>query len=229
MLFLYHRILQLRLLLCFALILFLSSPATNAQASSSSERSIAVIIDMSASMINQGNVKGNKAPFEFFERLVKQSNAQNEYFIVLVSTRPRLLLDGGSDVESTLKAISKAKSIRPEGATALYDACILGLKKVMQGRYAQKAILLFSDGEDTLSDKTFTDLAGLLKTSNVPVYAIDLAHPRNYDNERTRRSVKVLDTMASVYCVGHQRMCPSRARSASVNSCTIERTPLMDL
>jgi len=60
-----------------------------------------------------------------------------------------------------------------EGGTALYDAIISGLYKfrTVPGR---KALILVTDGEDTVSRTTYADMLSYVRASRVPIYFIGI-------------------------------------------------------
>lgn len=69
------------------------------------------------------------------------------------------------------RLIERIRRRRPDGWTALFDAVGVYLNSVgpLDG---QKIMLLYTDGGDTRSELTFSDLIDLLKSSDVTVYAI---------------------------------------------------------
>ncbi len=69
------------------------------------------------------------------------------------------------------RLIERIRRRRPDGWTALFDAVGVYLNSVgpLDG---QKIMLLYTDGGDTRSELTFSDLLDLLKSSDVTVYAI---------------------------------------------------------
>ena len=75
---------------------------------------------------------------------------------------------GADEIERLIERIRRRK---PDGWTALYDAVGVYLNGVgpLDG---QKIMLLYTDGGDTRSELTFSDLLDLLKSSDVTVYAI---------------------------------------------------------
>ena len=160
--------------------------------------SIAVVIDISNSLNGQGNQKKIEVVLNEFTHLIKESNLKNEYFIIAFSTQPYLVLNGGSDLNTTLGAISQVGTIPKGGATALYDACILGTTKAIQGHHSRKAVFVFSDGIDTISEKTLDHLEELLKGQNIPVYAVNFSDPQNTTNKSSKLGIKILDKVASI-------------------------------
>jgi VWFA-related protein len=154
--------------------------------------SILIILDTSASMRN--TPKLNKVLLESLSDFVGQSHKSNEYFIVGISTVPKLLLDASTDIEATQKAISKIKGQKPEGASAFYDACFWGVKKLSQGQHSQKIIFILSDGIDTISEKTLDELLASLKDEKVVIYAVNV---NSQENKISSRGDKDLEKITS--------------------------------
>ena len=74
------------------------------------------------------------------------------------------------------RLIERIRLQKASGLTALYDAIGVYLDGAA-GQDGRKIMLLYTDGEDTRSAMSFGDLIGLLKASDVTVYAIgELEH-----------------------------------------------------
>jgi len=157
-----------------------------------SPASIVIILDTSASM--RSTPKLNKVILESLSRFVEQGHENSEYFIVGISTVPKLLLDASTDIEATQKAISKIKSQKPEGASAFYDACFWGVKKLSQGKHSRKIALIISDGIDTISEKSLNELLASLKDEKVVIYAVNV---NSQENKISSRGGKDLDKITS--------------------------------
>jgi Ca-activated chloride channel family protein len=69
------------------------------------------------------------------------------------------------------RLIERIRMRDPEGWTALYDALGTYLNGAT-GQTGQKILLVYTDGGDTRSALTYTDLLDLLKASDVTLYAI---------------------------------------------------------
>jgi Ca-activated chloride channel family protein len=66
---------------------------------------------------------------------------------------------------------------RPTGDTALYDAIALALPTAQSGQHGKKALLVISDGNDTRSVLTATELRAAIMRSDVLVYALGIDSP----------------------------------------------------
>lgn len=168
-----------RLLWCCAplLVALLSPAALRAQTPAAVEPvSVGVVIDVSSST-HQARVDDQmKTLLRRLSEFVKQSDPRDEFFFVGAGTAPTLLADWG-DPESSLRALSKIRDAKFEGATALYDACYASLERLSAARHPRRALLVFSDGLDTISLRPERDLTALLGTTRIPVFAFDTASP----------------------------------------------------
>lgn len=136
--------------------------------------SVGVIFDLSSSVKNT-NRELLATAAEAFSRFVKSGQSANEYFVITFANRPQLLIDWTRG-DKILEAASDLKRANREGgATALYDACYLGIEKMRTSSYPKQALLLISDGVDSLSDYTFKDVRERLREMGVPLYSIGIS------------------------------------------------------
>ena len=135
--------------------------------------SIGLLIDASASMRSlQGNPKHTSAfVTEALAKFFALSNRSNDYFVIGFNEESELLLDWTTDTQAVLKELG---SIEPKGQTAFFDACYLGIDKLMHGRHSRRVLILVSDGIDTVSHYSRSEVRRLLKESNVMVYSINV-------------------------------------------------------
>ncbi len=129
--------------------------------------SLGILFDVSGSMSGD---KINRAR-EALARFVETSHERDEYFLVGFNDRAQLLLDRTRNSDSLL---SKLTFVQTKGQTALYDACYLGVEKVMRGAHRKRAIIIISDGQDNNSRYTFTEVRRLLKESDVIIYSVGI-------------------------------------------------------
>src|SRR5207245_10628812 len=64
--------------------------------------------------------------------------------------------------------------IQPAGATALFDAAAEASQRVAPGAAESKAVVLVTDGVDTSSAISFSNLREMARRSEVPVFSIGL-------------------------------------------------------
>ena len=103
--------------------------------------------------------------------VIKFLNANStamDFTLVDFDTEIRVARYGADEMERLIERIRRRK---PDGWTALFDAVGVYLNGVgpLDG---QKIMLLYTDGGDTRSELTFSDLLDLLKSSDVTLYAI---------------------------------------------------------
>jgi Ca-activated chloride channel family protein len=201
------RITFILLLSCLSsLLLPTSAPSVGSTIQPTAARpiSIAIIFDLSTSAnpAFQFPTIKPKDLKDFLTQLFRLSD-QNRYYIIGFSTTPNVFLDGSTDSKLTLKALSKLGSEERQGATALYDACYLGIEKVAQEESSEGALLVVSDGGDNISSKTFGEVKRALVEKKVKLYAVvpwsNNNVPKNVNAyKRALIYKKALDEMASI-------------------------------
>ncbi len=96
------------------------------------------------------------------------NEAAIDYTLVDFDTEIRVTRYGPDETERLIERIRRR---RPDGWTALYDAVGVYLHSIGP-QDGQKILLLYTDGGDTRSELTFSDLLDLLKSSDVTVYRL---------------------------------------------------------
>lgn len=134
--------------------------------------SVGIIFDVSASMSPEKIAHARLA----LQRFIETSSNQDEYFLVAFNERAEVLADRTRDADALLNRLS---GVQPKGRTALYDACYLGLEKVMRGTHRKRALLLLTDGEDNSSRYKLSELSSLIKESDVSIYAVGMMEDMN--------------------------------------------------
>jgi VWFA-related protein len=136
--------------------------------------SIVLVIDMSSSAFNKKEDE-RQAFSDSLLHFVQHANQQNEYYLIAVRTRPYLLLERVTDTKIVINRIKKLFSEGQKGATALYDACYVGVSKLMQSKYGRRLAIIVSDGIDTSSSKSFKDLQKLAVKIQVRLYTVSIS------------------------------------------------------
>lgn len=137
--------------------------------------SIALVLDTSVSMrLGESQIS---VPPEMLAGLVsgfiKQSNKENDYFLLGFNERPQVL----SDWTQSEKAITDTvASLKWKSLTALYDACYFGVEKLAQAKNQKRVLFIITDGVgDSASKHGPKDLEQLLmKNPDILVYSIAL-------------------------------------------------------
>lgn len=123
---------------------------------------IGLLIDVSGSM--QKNLPDlQEAAIRFLETSLGE---RDRAFVITFDDRARLLQPATSDVAQLRRRIM---AIRPNGATALHDAMVLGLLQ-FEGVKGRRAMLVFTDGLDRTSQYTAADVRELARRASVPVH-----------------------------------------------------------
>lgn len=128
--------------------------------------SLGIIIDTSASML-ESLPEAEQAALKFIDFSVGQ---KDRAFVVSFDNEPYLLakLTGRKD-----KLVRSLAGLRAEGSTALYDAIIYGLYQ-FTGVKGKRALVLLTDGKDTVSKFDYDTLLEYVRKSGLAVYAIGL-------------------------------------------------------
>lgn len=151
---------------------------------------VGIVFDLTGSMTNSKLKRAREALARFMET----SHKDDDYYLVtLEGDGVALPLAGTRDHEAVINMLDR---VVPRGKTALYDACYLGLNKVLRGAHRRRALLLISDGQDNNSHYTFDELRDRLTESDVSVYSVCVAEPGN--DEPTLKGEKVLRDISAV-------------------------------
>ena len=128
---------------------------------------LGVLLDQSTSMTPHTEAAKNAA-VQFFRRVLKP---KDRAFIAPFSSEPARsapFVFEAATLQSQVEALAK-----PSGGTALYDAIITGLYRFrnLQGR---KALIIITDGEDTMSRLSYEEMLTYARSSRVPLYFIGI-------------------------------------------------------
>ncbi|HWN98213.1 MAG TPA: VWA domain-containing protein, partial [Blastocatellia bacterium] len=132
--------------------------------------SVALLLDVSPSV--QGNIPDiQEAALAF----VRQLRNQDRVMVVAFDKRTHYLTDFTNDRRALESAI---RSISTGSGTSVYDAVYEAVAHKLRGIEGRKALILFSDGEDTTSNRaSYDDAVNLVTESDVLVYG--LRYPGN--------------------------------------------------
>lgn len=152
--------------------------------------SIGFLIDSSASMTPSARAKYGYFPdirngiVEFMEN----SGKENEYFVISFNERINFLQEFTRDHEKIKNALADDAKFVPKGATKLNDGLYAALKKVSEGRYGKKALIIVSDAYDNSSRYKSEELQRAVGDSNTLLYLVKINSFEDYDvfisNER---------------------------------------------
>jgi len=85
--------------------------------------------------------------------------------VLMFSDDVRVVQDFTSDRRRVGRII---ESLTPQGGTALYDAVIEAVRRVASAPAESKAVVLVTDGKDTVSQASFGDAREAARRAEVP-------------------------------------------------------------
>jgi Ca-activated chloride channel homolog len=137
-------------------------------------------------------------------KFLNANRAAIDFTLVDFDTEIRVARYGADEIERLIERIRRRK---PDGWTALFDAVGVYLNGVgpLDG---QKIMLLYTDGGDTRSELTYSDLLDLLKSSDVTVYSIGYLENQS-SSARTQQQAQ-LQRIAAI--TGGQAFFPSNIK-----------------
>jgi Ca-activated chloride channel homolog len=128
--------------------------------------SVGLILDLSESMANK--FVAERAAVEAF---FNNANAQDDYFVVTFSDRPRVVATSTRSLDDIQQKLATAI---PEGQTALLDAVYLALARMQSAQYRRRALLLITDGADNHSRYGMKEIKSVAQEADVEVFAIGI-------------------------------------------------------
>jgi Ca-activated chloride channel family protein len=146
--------------------------------------SVGIILDVSQSMKRKASAEGNA-----IAALLKNSNAEDEYFVVEFNDHPRLVQKFTSDIFSLQASLTNT---RFDGMTAMYDAMYLAAQQFKSAHRARKALLLITDGEDNDSRYSLNELREFLKETDIQIYPIDIVEDQSDEINAERTALQEL-------------------------------------
>jgi VWFA-related protein len=143
---------------------------------------IGLVVDGSGSM-EKSLPFVHEASAALFKNLMRP---KDQGFVIEFRDKAKFLMELTSDSVSLQRA---ASDTRADGATALYDAVVLGLYqfRTLQGR---KALIVISDGDDNRSHVDFDTLLRYARSAGSPIYVIAVGIP--ITDFRSRRVAKTV-------------------------------------
>jgi len=133
---------------------------------------LGVLLDMSDSMYGQRIVDARAAVERFLFDLLQK---EDEFFVLAFNHYPHILTRWTSTPEDIRVALA---DIKPSGGTAIYDAVVGALPMIGRRTRERAALVVISDGADTASDITVSEVRTSLLRSEAFVYAIAIDSPK---------------------------------------------------
>jgi VWFA-related protein len=141
--------------------------------------SLGILLDASGSMTPDKMSAARAAIDRFIFDLLGE---QDELFFVEFANAPRITQQWTHDRRAISRAVSR---VNPNGGTAMYDAVAESLPFASAGQNRKKALLVISDGNDTNSNVSVSELRQLIRESEVLVYALGVDGTSRNNNGRT--------------------------------------------
>ena len=137
------------------------------RADQSSPISLALLVDVSGSMRLSGKMAMAREAYSMVLSQLRQGQDEAAVYIFDQSLQERRGFT--RDIAGLQGALADLEAF---GATSLYDATAAAARRVAQRPSANKAIVVFTDGTDTSSRMTASDVSGIAASIDVPVYVV---------------------------------------------------------
>ena len=128
--------------------------------------SIGVLLDASYSM--EPKIHTATAAID---RFLESLGPADDIFLMSFSSKPKVEQNFTSDRKKISKALHKVKL---GNRTALYDTIEQGIQKVRDGKHEKKALLLVTDGQDTVSRIRLDQAMRDIRESHVLLYCLGI-------------------------------------------------------
>lgn len=143
--------------------------------------SVVILLDRSSSMHGEKMMHA----IDGVEAFVKALRPADEVLLVTFGSTIDAL--GGFGLEPRT-IVRELRRVDADGGTRLYDAVVENARLIGgRDRHEKRAILILSDGEDTLSTAKFDDAAAAVKRAGVPLYAIGIEFGQDVYSRRSAR------------------------------------------
>lgn len=179
--------------------------------------SMAFLVDSSGSMEIAGKMENTKRAI----RSIVEARQPGDDFALFAFSEGevRMVADFSADSKKVLEALDE---IEAGGQTALFDA-VAATPKLLKGKNAKRAILLFTDGVDNASKLTPGDMAEILQQVSTPVYAIGMKNvmydllDRKQREELFVENLRMLSASSGgkMFLVGEEDLRPLAAKLSS--------------
>lgn len=170
-------------------------PVTGFEVAENMPLNVGLVVDASGSM-EKGMPFVHDAAAELFKTLMRP---KDQGFVVEFRDRPKFLQELTGDSQALQRA---ARDVRAEGATALYDAVVLGLYqfRTLQGR---KALIVVTDGDDNRSHVEYDTLLRYARSAGAPIYFIAVNIPlTDFKSRRITKEIAA-ESGGEVFAIGN--------------------------
>jgi VWFA-related protein len=131
---------------------------------------IILAVDSSGSMLGGSALSDAQAAARTF---LSQLGPEDEAALIVFAEQADIVQDFTADTESLETAIDGLAAV-PNARTALYEAAFEASERMVQVPPGRKAILILTDGTDTVGGFTLKDAIDKAQEANVPIYTVGL-------------------------------------------------------
>ncbi|MEO8382564.1 MAG: VWA domain-containing protein [Acidobacteriota bacterium] len=155
--------------------------------------SIGMAVDTSGSM-DERMATARDAGAAFFQHVLRKGD---KAFLVAFDSQPHLVQKWSPELKDIYSGLAR---MRAEESTALYDAVVYSLYNFL-GVKGQKALVLVTDGRDTVSKFTYDQMLEYARRAAVPIYAIGIGIRSLDADTRLKLNRLVTETGGSSYYI----------------------------
>ncbi len=155
--------------------------------------SIGMAVDTSGSMDTK-MPQTRAAASAFFQNVIRKGDRA---FLVAFDSSPHVVQKWTPDLTDLNSGLAK---LRPEESTALYDAVVYSLYN-FHGVKGQKALVLLTDGKDTVSKFTYEQALEYAQRAAVPIYAVGIGIRMTEMNVRAKLTRLCTETGGTSYYI----------------------------
>jgi VWFA-related protein len=130
--------------------------------------SLGIVVDTSGSMAGEKWSAAVNSIDRFFRMM---NNEFDEFFLYRFSANADLVADWTNDRDRLAVSVGR---IHPNGGTAMYDAVSEAVPMAQSGQNRKKAVVIISDGNDTSSRVSVSDVRRIVRETEVLVYAVGI-------------------------------------------------------
>lgn len=139
---------------------------------------VVLVIDTSGSMKGAPMEAAKAAAVGFLQQIPAEARVA----VIGFGGTPGLASPFSSDRSFLIVAV---QGLEAQGETALYDALVTGVDELGGGSAKRKALIVLSDGGDTVSKSSLQDALGRVTAADVDFHAVELQSPE-YDSAPLR-------------------------------------------
>jgi len=154
---------------------------------------IGMAVDTSGSMDERMGT-AREAGAAFFQNVLRKGD---KAFLVAFDSQPHIVQKWSPELKDIYAGLAK---MRAEESTALYDAVVYSLYNFL-GVKGQKALVLVTDGRDTVSKFTFDQMLEYARRAAVPIYAIGIGIRSLDADTKVKLNRLVAETGGSSYYI----------------------------